>query len=49
MMTQVAKNRMNSMSREKVPEPTALVQYGTCSRIDTPVIASHHEVTHVTN
>ena len=49
MMIQVAKNQMNSMPREKVPEPTALVDYATCSRIVTPVNSSPHEVTHVTN
>ena len=49
MTTPVAKNRMNSVPREKVPEPTALVQYDTCSRIVTPVTPSPHEVTHVTN
>ena len=49
MRTRVAKNRMNSMPGEKVPEPTALVDYDTCSRIVTPVTPSPHEVTHVTN
>jgi hypothetical protein len=43
------KNRMNSIPREKVPEPTALVLYATYSRNVTPVITSPHEVTHVTN
>jgi hypothetical protein len=47
-MPEADKNRTNSMPREKVPEPTALVLYGTYSRSVSPVITSHHEVTHVT-
>ena len=47
MTTQVHKNRMISMPREKVPESTALVGCATYSRLRTPVTPSPHEVTHV--
>ena len=49
MTSGLDKNRMNSMAREKISEPIALVLYATYSRIVSPVITSPHEVTHDTN